>query len=154
MTALAEQIPEDDRASFACKMVDLELLGARCDLGIVPAGLTHAREIAFHIRHKDRHAARTEASRQRLQRYRSGGAGDEAVPVRHVRQQIERFVARLRDEDWLRHETARASGCSAGITSTSAGVISTISYVPEPSSSFNVTTSPTLRPSSACPIAV
>ena len=76
------------------------------DLRIVRAGLAQAGEIAFDVGHENRHATGTKIFRERLQGdcfSRAGGAGDQAVAVRHFRQQKNRLRG-LRDEDgFVRH---------------------------------------------------
>src|SRR5947208_1166691 len=57
---LAEHVPKHHRRGFASEIVDLKLLRALEDFGIVSARLTEAREVAFHVRHEDRHAAGAE----------------------------------------------------------------------------------------------
>ena len=101
MALLAEYIPEHDRIGFAFEIVDLQLLRALENFRIISARLTNPSEIPFHVRHKDGNATRAEIFRERLQRDCLSGpsrAGDQAVTVRHLRQQIDRFL-RLCDED-------------------------------------------------------
>jgi hypothetical protein len=54
------------------------------------AGGAHAREVALHVGHEDRHAGVGQALGHRLQGDRlagARGAGDQAVAVGHLRQQ-------------------------------------------------------------------
>ena len=89
-----------------------KLLRALDDFRIVSARLAQSGEIAFHVRHENRNAARAEIFRERLQRNglsRAGGAGDQPVPVRHFRQEIDWLLC-LRDEDGVvRHKTPRST---------------------------------------------
>ena len=75
-----------------------------------PPGWLNPGEIAFHIRHENRNAARAEIFRERLQRdgfAGAGRAGDQAMAVRHFRQEIDRLLC-LGDENRVvhRHNTA------------------------------------------------
>src|SRR5438552_8491840 len=82
VTLLAEYVPKHHRRGFASEIVDLKLLRALEDFGIISARLTETREVAFHVCHEDRHAAGAEILRERLKRNRfarTGGAGDQSV---------------------------------------------------------------------------
>src|SRR5215475_2370421 len=106
MSLLPEYIPEHNRTRFAGEVVDLKLLCPLDDFRIISARLTESSEVAFDVRHENRYATRTKIFRERLQRYRfSGpcGACNQAVAVRHLRQQKNRLF-RLRDEDWFGHD--------------------------------------------------
>jgi hypothetical protein len=86
MPLLSEYIPKHDRAGFAFEISDLKLLRPLDHIRIVSTRLAQSREIAFHVRHENRHAPCAEIFRERLQRdrfSRSGGAGDQAVAVCH-----------------------------------------------------------------------
>src|SRR5438477_12555349 len=105
MSLLAEHIPENDRAGFAGEIVDLKLLRPLDDFRIVCARLAQAGEITFDVSHENRHATRTEILRKGLERDRfsySRGARNQAVAVRHLRQQKNRLLG-LRDEDGFVH---------------------------------------------------
>src|SRR4029077_8999250 len=101
MSLLAEYIPEHDRAGFAGEIVDLKLLGPLDDFRIVRARLAQAGEIAFDVGHEYRHTTLNKILRERLRCGRfssSRGACDQAVAVRHFREQKNRLRG-LRDED-------------------------------------------------------
>ena len=110
MPVLAEHIPENDRAGFAFEIGRSRAPSPRSTtFGLFPPGLAHPGQIAFHVGHENRNAARAEIFRERLQRHgfaRAGRAGDEAVAVRHFRQEINWFLA-LRDKDWVVHKKGR-----------------------------------------------
>jgi hypothetical protein len=75
------------------------------DFRIISARLAKPREIAFHVRHEYRHTARAEILRERLEcdRFpRASCAGDQAVTIRHLRQQKDLF-RRLGYEDCFTH---------------------------------------------------
>src|SRR5437016_613915 len=108
MSILAEDIPEHDWARFAFEIGNSKLLCASDNFGVVAAGLTHASEVALHIRHEDWHTARAEILRERLQRHRlarSGRARDQTVAIRHLWQQLDRVLARFGDDDGFAHDT-------------------------------------------------
>src|SRR5688572_10348390 len=108
MSVFPEHIPENDRTGFALEIRNAQLLHPRCNLWVVAAGLAHPGQIALHVRHENGDATRTEILGQRLERYRlagAGGAGDEAMPVCHFRQEVNGFSA-LGDENWLGHTFA------------------------------------------------
>ena len=91
---------------FAFEIVDPELLHALENFRIIPARLADPGEIAFHVGHENRHAARAEIFRQRLQRdglAGAGRAGDQAVAIRHFRQQKDLFL-RLCDKNRFGHD--------------------------------------------------
>src|ERR1700750_716968 len=105
MSVLAKDVPENDWASFSFEIINPELFCALEDLRIIPTGLAHPGEIPFHVRHENRNSAVAEILGQGLQRHRLAGAGstgDEAMAVRHFRQEINRLFA-LRDENWFGH---------------------------------------------------
>jgi hypothetical protein len=106
MPVLAKDIPENDRAGFAFEIVNPELFRALDDLRIVAARLAHSGEIAFHVSHENRNSAVAEILGQGLQRHGLAGAGssgDQAVAVRHFRQEIDRLFA-FSDENWVSHK--------------------------------------------------
>src|SRR5262245_4184151 len=106
MSLFAKHIPEHDRAGLASEVVDLKLLCPLDDFRIVCTRLAQASEIAFNVGHENRHAAPTEIFSERLQRdrlSRARGARDQAVAVRHLRQQKDRFLG-LCDEYGLGHD--------------------------------------------------
>jgi hypothetical protein len=105
MARLAEHVPEDDRAAGEREIVEPELPDPLRDLGVVATRLGDAREIALHVGEEDRHADRGQLLGQHLQRHGlagAGGAGDQAVSISHLRQQVEVALA-LGDEQWLSH---------------------------------------------------
>jgi hypothetical protein len=106
MSLLAEHIPEHDRAGLSSEIVDLKLLRTLDDFRVVCPSLAQAGEIAFDVGHENRHATRTEIFRQGLQRHRfarTRGASDQAVAIRHFRQQKNRLLG-LRDENGFGHD--------------------------------------------------
>ena len=105
MTGLAIDIPERNGARGESRFLKAELPEPFAHLGRLPSGLADAGEVAFHIRHENRHAQFAETLRQRLQRDGLAGAGrsrDEPVAIRHGRQQMD-FVGALGDEDRVGH---------------------------------------------------
>src|SRR5438034_2235567 len=106
MTLFAEYVPENNRRRFAFEVVDLKLLRALENLRIISAGLAQPREITLHVCHEHRHATRAEIFSKCLECHRfscSGSTSDQAVTIRHLRQQ-KNFFLRLRNEDWfVRH---------------------------------------------------
>src|SRR5436309_13083871 len=106
MTLFAEYVPENNRRRFAFEVVDLKLLRALENLRIISTGLAQPREIALHVCHEHRHATRAEIFSECLECHRfscSGSTSDQAVTIRHLRQQ-KNFFLRLRNEDWfVRH---------------------------------------------------
>ena len=116
MSLLTEHIPEDDRARFAGEIVDLKFLCPLDDFRIVCARLTQAGEIAFDVGHKHSHTAGTEIFRERLQSHGfpcARGTGNQAVAIRHSRQQKNRFLG-FRDENWFGHNSDHDLGHSFG----------------------------------------
>ena len=106
MSLLAEHIPENDRAGFAGEIVDLKLLCPLDDFRIVCARLAQAGEIAFDVGHEHSHTTGTEIFGERLQGHCfpcARGAGNQAMPVRHFKQQKNRLLG-LRDEDGFGHD--------------------------------------------------
>ena len=80
--------------------------------GIIPARLADSGKVAFHIGGKNRHADAAETFRHHLQRdrfARAGGASDEAVPIGHAGQQVQRVVP-LGDQKRVCHEILRGAG--------------------------------------------
>ena len=105
MPLLTEYIPKHHRVRFAFEIVDLQFLRALEDLRIISAGLTQASEIALDVGHENRNATRTEILRECLERNSfsgPGGASDQAVAVRHFREQKDLFL-RLGDENRFIH---------------------------------------------------
>ena len=87
---LAEDVPEHDWGAVEVPGGEAELLDARVDLLVAAAGLRDAGEVALDVGGEDRHADAAERLGEHLQRHGlagAGGAGDEAVPVGHLRQQ-------------------------------------------------------------------
>jgi hypothetical protein len=92
---LAENVPKRHRRGFASEIVDLELLGALEDFRIISARLTETCEVAFHVRHENRHTSGAEILRERLQcdRFpRASCARDQSVAVCHLWQQKDPFL--------------------------------------------------------------
>src|SRR4029077_2415119 len=105
MSLLPEHIPENDWTSLAGEIVDLKFLCPLDDFRIVCAWLTQAGEITFDVGHEHSHTTCTEIFGERLQSNCfpcARGAGNQAVAVRHFRQQENRLL-RLRYEDWFGH---------------------------------------------------
>src|SRR5213594_3444021 len=105
MSLLAEYIPENDRAGCAFEAVNLKLFRSFDYFRVVATQLAQSREIAFHVRHENRNAARTEIFCERLQRHclsSSSCTGDQAMAVGHFREQKDLFL-RLCNEDRFRH---------------------------------------------------
>src|SRR3954447_9345547 len=95
MSMLAEDVPERNRTTAKIKDGQAQLFYAVLGFGIVDARLTDSGEIAFHVGSKNGHADTAETFCHHLQGdslARAGGAGDEAMPVRHAGQQVERIV--------------------------------------------------------------
>src|ERR1043166_6853943 len=108
MSVSAKHSPEDNGTGFPFEIRNREILGPLHDFWVIAANLAHAGEIPFHVRHENGNATRAKAFRERLQRDRLAGAGrpgDEAVAIRHFRQEKNRFGA-LRHEDRLVHKRA------------------------------------------------
>jgi hypothetical protein len=104
VAGFAEHVPERDRAGRGLER-EAEHLGALDHLGVVRAGLAQARQVALHVGQEHRHADRGERLRQRLQRdglAGAGGAGDQAVAVGVLRQQVD-VVLCLGEEQGFGH---------------------------------------------------
>ena len=129
VTGFAEDVPEHDGRAGELEILQAELRGALGYLRQVAAGHGDSREIALHVGEKDRHADPRQALCQHLQRHglaRARRTGDQAMAVRHLRQQQELVLA-LGDEDRFGHrrcllrtrrsparaETGSRRGCSA-----------------------------------------
>jgi hypothetical protein len=94
---LAEDVPESDRATLPLPgfFADPQHLQPLSDLGIFPARLADAGQIPLDVGHEDRHPAAAEVFGQHLHGNGltgSGGSGDQAVAVGHLRQQIQIFI--------------------------------------------------------------
>jgi hypothetical protein len=92
MPLLAEHVPENDWARFPFEIRNFEFLCTFNDFRIIPADLTHSREIAFYICHENWHSPRAKIFRERLQRYCFACArrpSDQAVAIRHLGQEID-----------------------------------------------------------------
>src|SRR5262249_57578791 len=95
MSLLAEDIPKNHRAGFAFKIRDAKFSGAFDHLRVVCARLTQASEVAFDVGHENWHTACTEILRESLQcdcLSSSSGAGDQAVTIRHLHHEVDRFL--------------------------------------------------------------
>ncbi|MNT29477.1 hypothetical protein D3C72_1652180 [compost metagenome] len=104
---LAEHVPQRGRARAPRRLRQVQVGQALLELVRELAGLRDAGQITFDVRHKDRHAQARKPLRQRLQRdglARSGGAGDQPVPVAHLRQQHQFMFGVLGDEDGVGHD--------------------------------------------------
>jgi hypothetical protein len=93
------------------EILQLQLSYAIGNLGVFLARLADAREIAFDVGGENRHADAAEAFGHDLQcdRFaRAGGAGNQAVTVGHLRQQILWLIA-LCNQNWFGHDSPRRS---------------------------------------------
>src|SRR5262249_41791907 len=105
MALLTEHIPKHHGAGFAFEIIDLKFLRALQDFGTISTRLTESREVAFHVRHENRHTAQAEILSKRLERDRfprAGGAGNQTVAVCHFGKQEDLFL-RLGNENWFAH---------------------------------------------------
>jgi len=96
MSLLPEDIPERHRATGKRKIRQVELFYPIGDLGVVDPRLADTREVALHIRGKDRDANPAERLCHHLQGYRLAGAGrsgDQPMTIGHGRKQVERLFA-------------------------------------------------------------
>ena len=98
--------------------VDAALLQTLAHLRADAARLRDAGEVALDVGHEHRHACAAEALGERLQRHRlagAGGAGDQAVAVRHLGQQEAFDAVVLGEQDRVGHPGFRsASGSRLG----------------------------------------
>ncbi len=95
MALLAVEIPEHDRKAALAVIGQAQARDPLFDLGVWPARLAHAGQVALHVGHEHRHPVGAEALRQHLQRHRlagAGGASNQAVPVGIGQLQILRAV--------------------------------------------------------------
>lgn len=91
MAFLAEDIPQHHRIALRMPVGDADFRQPLLQLFAGLASHRHAGQIAFNVSHKDRHAAGGERFSQFLQRNGftgAGRAGDQAVAVGHLRQQM------------------------------------------------------------------
>jgi hypothetical protein len=94
MALFAFHIPERHRVGTVFEAFQFQLFDTRLHLGVAAAGFRDAGQVALDVGHEHRHADAAERLRQRLQGdglAGTGGAGDEAVAVGHLRQQ-DKFV--------------------------------------------------------------
>ena len=118
MALLAEDVPEGNRGGIEGEVVELQLLHALGDLGIVLAGLADAGEVALDVGGEDRHADAAEGLSHDLQGDGLAGAGcarHQAVTIGHLRKQKLGVVAGS-DEQGLSHRLprrTRASDCAS-----------------------------------------
>ena len=87
MALLAIDVEEADGAALELRVIDAELRQALLDETGEPARLADAGEVALHVGHEAGHAGLAEGFGQHLQGdglAGTGGAGDEAVAVRHL----------------------------------------------------------------------
>src|SRR3546814_3616321 len=85
MPLLAEEVPEDGRASSRLEIRDADRLEAPVDLLVARAGLADARKIALDVGHHRGDAVSGEPLRQDLKRdglAGACGAGDQPVAIR------------------------------------------------------------------------
>ena len=105
-------VPERGRAGGGRLRLDAALLQHRRELRADRSGLGDAGQVALDVGHEDRHAAPAEGLGEGLQGdglAGAGGAGDQAVPVGHLRQQ-EAFDAGVAgQQDRFSHGVARGS---------------------------------------------
>ena len=88
---LAEQIPEDGGRGFEAIVVEADGLGALDEEVLWLALHADAGEVALHVRCEDGDAHPAEAFRHDLEGHRlagAGGAGDQAVAVRHGQEEF------------------------------------------------------------------
>ncbi len=96
MSLFAEDVPEGDGTGFELEAVDLELLHALGDLGIVFARLADSGEVALNVGGEDRHADAAEGFGHNLQGdglAGAGGSGNQAVAIGQAGKKFE-IVAR------------------------------------------------------------
>jgi hypothetical protein len=87
VSLLAEDVPKRYRSALELEAVELHLLYALSDLGIVLARLADAREVTFDIGGKYGHADAAEGLSHHLQRDGLSGAGrsrHQAVTIGHL----------------------------------------------------------------------
>ena len=110
MPVLAKDIPENDRAGFAFEIGDSQLLEpAPSTFGLFPPAWLIPARSPFTSAMKTGMPRALKFSASVCRRHglaRAGRAGDEAMAVRHFRQEIDWFRA-LRDKDWVVHERER-----------------------------------------------
>ncbi len=75
MTLFAEDIPQHHRTALRLPVGDADLRQPRQQFLALLASRRDAGQVAFHVRHKYRHADRGERFRQLLQRYGFAGTG-------------------------------------------------------------------------------
>jgi hypothetical protein len=110
MAELAVDVPEHDRIG-ARRPCDTELVDARLQLVVHYAGFGKAGEVAFHVGNEHRHTEFRETFGEQHQRHRfagAGRAGDHAVAIRMLGQQINFFVA-FADQDVIHSFVDRPS---------------------------------------------
>src|SRR3546814_13480448 len=96
MPLLAEEVPEDGRASSRLEIRDADRLEAPVDLLVARAGLADARKIALDVGHHRGDAVSGEPLRQDLKRdglAGACGAGDQPVAIGERQQQIARLLS-------------------------------------------------------------
>src|SRR5580704_16225558 len=105
MALFAENVPEGDGAGSEGEIGEVEFFDAVGNFGIVGAGLADAGEVAFDVGGEDGNADAAEGFGHNLESNGfsgAGGAGDEAVAIGHLGEEVEGGCA-LRDEKWFDH---------------------------------------------------
>ena len=105
MALFAEDIPAGGGIGEEGEVGEFEFFDTVRNFGIVGAGLADAGEVAFDVGGKHGHADAGEGLRHDLESdgfTGAGGAGDQAVSIGHLREEIE-GRSTLRDQKWVGH---------------------------------------------------
>jgi hypothetical protein len=108
---VGEHVPQRRRAGRRRRRLDAALLQDRRHLRTDAARLGDAGQVALDVGHEHRNALAAEVLGERLQGHRlagAGGAGDEAVPVRHARQEEALGAVAAGEKDRFGHDIVRA----------------------------------------------